>query len=125
MKTKPPIQSYLSNLLKIRKLISSIRDSHPCMLDLYRYGQCYNFSLILKSQFPSGELYYNHIEGHMYFYYLKRLWDIKGEHLKWCPSECRPYTFGGDPAFRWGKRDTRILVCKYSLKNYYRGAYEN
>lgn len=41
-------------------------------------GNCYYFSLILKSRFSSGEIYYNPIENHFVFKYGELYFDHTG-----------------------------------------------
>lgn len=94
---------------KILKLITAIRDSHPDMVTLYTEGQCYNFALILRSQFD-GEFWYSYSEGHMYFKIDYYWYDIRGEHKRESKDSCL-YSFkDGDPAYRWGRRDRRRLA---------------
>ena len=116
MKEKPQVkqESKLivdkSDRIKLINLISSIRSSHCDMVYLYTEGQCYNFALILRGQFPGGELWYSHKEGHMYYYIYSRWYDIRGEHFS-CPPDCKKYIpIDRDPAHRWGGRDKRRLL---------------
>lgn len=102
--------AYREERRKLLRLITSIRDSHQDMEKLYLYGQCYNFASILRSQFPGGDYWYAYIEGHMYYHFKGRWYDIRGEHLK-CPKSSTIYNFkDGDPAYRWGRRDKRKLI---------------
>lgn len=93
---------------QIIKLINDIRNSHPDMETLYTEGQCYHFALILRGQFPGGELWYDHRVGHMYYHYLGKWFDIRGIHYR--PPAGGLYNFlDGDPAYRWGRRDRRTF----------------
>jgi len=91
-------------------LIGAIRDSHPDMLKLYMEGQCFNFAQILRTQFPGGEFWYSHVEGHMYYFYKGKWYDIRGVHLMEPMGSSRYSFLDGDPAHRWGRRDKRRLI---------------
>ena len=104
------LSAYSAERKKLLALISSIRESHPDMENLYLYGQCFNFATILRSQFPGGDYWYAYLEGHMYYRYKGKWYDIRGEHLKQ-PKSSNLYNFqDGDPAYRWGRRDKRKLI---------------
>lgn len=81
----------------------------PNNREMYLNGQCYSFAIILRELFPGGELWYSDFEGHMYYKYEKCFFDIRGVHYK-KPNGIRKYLFDGDPAYRWGSRDNRILT---------------
>jgi hypothetical protein len=92
------------------KMIDAIRNSHPDMENLYRFGQCYNFHLILRSVFPTAEAYYSPIEGHVYTKLFGYYYDIRGVHYK-LPIDLEVLDHSrGDPPHRWGERDTRRLI---------------
>lgn len=94
---------------KILNVITSIRDSHPDMVSLYMYGQCYAFACILRTMFPGGQFWYSYEEGHMYYYLNSKWYDIRGVHYKQPPKSCL-YSFkDGWPANRWGRMDRRRL----------------
>lgn len=96
------------------RLITSIRESHPDMEKLYTEGQCFNFAMILRGQYPGGKLWYSASPGHMYYYYEDAWYDIRGKHCRQ-PPHSSEYNFkDGDPAHRWGRRDTRRLVVTHS-----------
>ena len=61
----------------IIKVIDAIRNSNKDSTYLYKNGECYSFALILRSIFD-GELYYSDIEGHVWFKYKNRFYDIDG-----------------------------------------------
>lgn len=42
-------------------------------------GNCYYFSLILKTRFPHGTIFYDVINGHFIFEYKDRYYDWSGE----------------------------------------------
>ena len=44
---------------EILNFISNIRNSHPLIKDIFLYGSCLNFFLILKSVYPNAIPYYN------------------------------------------------------------------
>lgn len=44
---------------KILNPIENIRDSHSSMTDIFLFGSCFNFYLILKSFYPAAIPYYN------------------------------------------------------------------
>ena len=57
--------------LEILKFISLIRESHPMMENIFCYGSCYNFYLILKDRWEESIAYYdcNHIITRIDDYY--------------------------------------------------------
>ena len=94
---------------KLCTIIAAIRDSHPDLVDLYLYGQCYSFHLILRSIEPTAKPWYDFIEGHMYTKIGKYWYDIRGVHYK-VSETCIPHVYkDGYPAHRWGRGDTRRL----------------
>ena len=98
------------NRLKLNTLITRIRESHIDMVALYTRGQCYNFALILQSQFPEGEIWYAYAEGHVYFKCFDYWWDINGCHRK-CPNKCEPMDYDRPhKPHRWGNSDNRRLL---------------
>lgn len=99
----------MSERKKIKELINSIRNSHPDIERLYLEGQCYNFAVILRTQFSGGDFWYSYLEGHMYYHLNGRWYDIRGEHLKEPRGSCKYNFKDGDPAYRWGRRDRRKL----------------
>lgn len=96
----------------IKRLITSIRESHIDSVYLYTQGQCYAFHKILKSVFGDVvECWYDTVEGHIYskidahWYDIRGEWDTVSEH-------CGPIEDVGntDHPDNWGKRDTRRLI---------------
>lgn len=67
---------------EVEKLITSIRESHPDMRELYMEGQCYNFHLILRSVYPNAIAWYDYAEGHVYTQIGLYFYDIRGRHFK-------------------------------------------
>lgn len=69
-----------SNMNKVEKFISTIRDSFIGSQQVYTEGSCYHFFLILKEVFPEAECYYDtyHVVTKIgdYFY------DITGKVIK-------------------------------------------
>lgn len=95
---------------KVVALITTIRNSHPDMEELYLFGQCYNFFLILRSQFPEAIPYYDTMEGHVYTKIGKYWYDIRGVHYR-VSDYCQELEHRrGDKPHRWGKRDRRRLI---------------
>lgn len=91
------------NSSKIERLCNSIASLHPVMKEMCCNGHCYDFALILYSQFPEGEIWYSYSEGHVYFKYKKYWYDIKGKHLRRPKdSEKLDHSIGHKP-HRWSK----------------------
>jgi hypothetical protein len=98
-------------MIDIEKVITTIRNSHKDIENLYLNGQCYNFYLILRSIFgPKVECWYDYEAGHIYSKIGKYWYDIKGKHLK-VGDYCEPFNHKDcyDKPHRWGKRDNRRL----------------
>lgn len=70
----------------ILNVIATIRDSHPEMVNIFKYGSCMNFHLILRSVFPEAEPYFN--IDHVITRIGNRYYDITGSVN---PSGYRPY----------------------------------
>lgn len=95
----------------VEKLCAVIRAAHPDMVDLFCYGQCYNFFLILRTVYPQAEPWYDQIEGHVYTRIGKFWYDVRGKHLR-VSEACQPLDHKrGDKPHRWGTRDHRSLVA--------------
>ena len=94
----------------IEKLISSIRNSHPDMVELYTEGQCYNFHLILRSVYPDAVAWYDYIEGHVYSKIGNYWYDIRGKHYRLGKVSSILSHSDGHKPHRWGKSETRRLL---------------
>ena len=88
-------------------LIYSIRSAHKDMQDLFMYGQCYNFYLIVRTIFPEAKCYYSKSEGHVYIKYKNSFYDIRGKHIR-VPKDIMPINFKSKP-HTWGRSDKRRL----------------
>ena len=64
---------------KILNIISSIRNSHSKMEDIFLKGSCLNLYLILRNIFPEAVPYYN--SDHIITKIDDRFYDIKGTVL--------------------------------------------
>lgn len=64
---------------KILNIISSIRDSHSEMVNIFTLGSCMNFFVILRSIFPKAEAYYN--QDHVITKIHGKFYDINGQVL--------------------------------------------
>jgi hypothetical protein len=93
---------------QILALCDAIRNSHPDMEYLYTQGQCYNFALILRTQFP-GEIWYDQIEGHVYYKVDDVWYDVRGRHYKIGETASRLEHRDGHRPHRWGLGDRRRL----------------
>lgn len=62
---------------KILKLINSIKNSNENATFIYKNGKCYQFALILKSQFD-GDIFYSEQIGHVWFKFENKFYDIDG-----------------------------------------------
>lgn len=71
------IDTYQIAKSPILKLIDAIRNSNPDSTYIYKNGCCYQFALILRSQFE-GEIWYAPVPGHVYFKYQNKFYDIDG-----------------------------------------------
>lgn len=65
---------------EIEKLISRIRDCHPNMHLIYKFGGCYRFYLVLKVIWPEAEAWWDY--SHVYSKIGKAWYDIDGKHVK-------------------------------------------
>ena len=95
-------------MIDIENVISTIRDSHPDMEELYLNGQCYNFFRILKSIFPESVAWYDYVEGHVYTKIGDFWYDIRGKHYRVSES-CEPMDYQELKPHRWGRMDRRRL----------------
>lgn len=95
---------------KILAIIESIRKSHCDIEFLYLMGQCYNFTLILKTIYPEAITWYSQIEGHAYTKIDNIFYDVRGAHTEVPDDICILTEMGGDPPELWGTRDYRRLL---------------
>lgn len=96
---------------RILALCDSIRTSHPDMEYLYTQGQCYNFALILRSQYE-GEIWYDHVQGHVYYKVDDVWYDVRGRHYKMSEFASVLDHRDGHKPHRWGLGDNRRLHPK-------------
>lgn len=57
--------------------IAKIRESHPTMENIFKYGSCINFHWILKHVYPNAKIYYN--GDHIITKIEEKYYDITGE----------------------------------------------
>lgn len=101
---------------QVLKLIEAIRSSHPDMVKLYTEGQCYQFYLILRSQWPDAKAYYSRIEGHVYTMIDFELYDIRGRWIVH-PKDLELLDHNTSyPPYRWGRGDQRQFVLTDNRK---------
>lgn len=72
---------------KILNIISSIRESHSKMEDIFSYGSCLNLFIILRNIFPEAKPYFN--IDHIITKIDNKFYDIKGTVLN--TKEYKPY----------------------------------
>lgn len=66
----------MTKQLKILNIISSIRDSHPSMVDIFEKGSCLNLFIMLRHVFPGAKAFYN--SSHVVTRIGKYYYDING-----------------------------------------------
>ena len=72
---------------KILNIISSIRESHSKMENIFSYGSCLNLFIILRNIFPEAKPYFN--IDHIITKIDNKFYDIKGIVLN--TKEYKPY----------------------------------
>lgn len=93
----------------ILNLINNIRDSHSEMPNIFLYGSCLNFFLILKTVYPEAEAYFN--IDHIITKIDNRYYDITGSVN---PEGYTPYTQFYNKK-RTSRSFTRMLKAEYPL----------
>ncbi|TNE43414.1 MAG: hypothetical protein EP341_11370 [Sphingomonadales bacterium] len=94
------------------QFLSTLRDAHPDMVDLFTKGQCYSLFLIMRTIWPSAEALHSQSECHVYVMIDGMIYDIRGKHLK-PPADLAPINYSrGDKPHRWGPRDKRRFVLQ-------------
>jgi len=98
---------------KILDFIALIRDSHSEMSNIYSYGSCINFYLILRHLYPCADLYYSILHGHVGTMINGKLYDINGRIFD--AKEFEPIRN------IYSKRRTsraikQMLKCEYTIK---------
>lgn len=97
---------------RIERLCQTVAALHPKMKDMCLNGHCYEFALILRSQFD-GEIYYSSTEGHVYFKHGGSFYDVRGK-LVGEPDCCHPLDHaGGHRPHRWSKGAGWSINQKY------------
>lgn len=99
----------ISKQRKILNQISALRDSHPQMVNIFRYGSCLNLFCILKLIYPEAEAYYN--QDHIVTKIDKSFYDISGRVLD---RNYRPFT-GFYNKRRTSRAFTQMYNAEFSL----------
>lgn len=77
---KPFNREFIEEEISITNFISKFKkyESNNVLIKTFTEGFCYYFSLILKSRFPEGKIFYNTM-NHFVFKLDDRLFDITGD----------------------------------------------
>lgn len=95
---------------KILRAIERLRNSHPDIRNLYRYGQCYNFALFLCTLMDgSAIICYSDKTGHVWVKWRGAWWDIDGRNTT-APEDIWELKDDGHAPFLWGSGDVRRLL---------------
>lgn len=79
---KPDPNTILDNYLANKSIITfitALRNSDPYIQDIYLYGGCYQFHLLLKSIYPECEPRITRQKNHIVSYYKGNYYDITGQ----------------------------------------------
>ena len=66
----------------VERVLSAIRDCHPDMHLIYKFGGCYRLYLLLRVCWPEAEAWWD--RSHVYTKIGKVWYDIDGKHI--CPD---------------------------------------
>lgn len=94
----------------VSRFISTLRDTHPQMTELFMHGQCYSLFLILRLPWPQAKALYSPKAGHVYVEIDGAIYDIRGrQHI--LPDDLGPLDHRGRGyrPHRWPRSDRRRL----------------
>jgi hypothetical protein len=101
----------------VTRVISLLKDSNPDAVKLYTEGKCYRLALILRERFPSAEIWYCQVEGHVYTKIGSAWYDIRGKHLR-VSSTCTLLDHkSGHRPHRWDNMFKTTLSVKDSVRS--------
>lgn len=100
---------------EIEKFLARLRDAHPSMPDIFKYGGCFELFRILRVLYPNAEAWYAWQQGHVYTKIGEYWYDIDGKHVKIIDKIA--FKRMDDPgqvhrAFKWKKSFNKFVDAK-------------
>lgn len=85
--------------------------------EVFLYGNCYYFAVILTHRFKKARIYYDNIDDHFIVKYKGRFYDISGDVTEKYPN-----------AFKWNKwvdRDLKYIIKRDEINLQNRNKFDN